>query len=68
MFEWIKKHKALFIIICVMIFIALIGVPFAINLLFKVDTKINVFQAEWSAGDALGSLIESSFNSPFSSN
>ncbi|MBR5826120.1 MAG: hypothetical protein IKY78_03440 [Clostridia bacterium] len=54
MFEWIKKHKALFIIICVMIFIALIGVPFAINLLFKVDTKINVFQAEWSAGDALG--------------
>lgn len=37
-----------------MIFIALIGVPFAINLLFKVDTKINVFQAEWSAGDALG--------------
>ena len=54
MFEWIKKHKALFIIICVMIFVALIGVPFAINLLFKVDTKINAFQAEWSAGDALG--------------
>ena len=54
MFEWIKKHKALFFIICVMIFIALIGVPFAINLLFKVDTNINIFQAEWSAGDALG--------------
>lgn len=54
MFEWIKKHKALFIIICVLILIALIGVPFAINLLFKADTNINVFQAEWSAGDALG--------------
>ena len=54
MFEWIKKHKALFFIICVLILIALIGVPFAINLLFKADTNINVFQAEWSAGDALG--------------
>lgn len=54
MFEWIKKHKVLFIVICVIIFIALIGVPFAINLLFKADTNINVFQAEWSAGDALG--------------
>jgi hypothetical protein len=54
MFEWIKKHKALFIIICVIIFIALIGVPFAINLLFKADTNITVFQAEWSAGDVLG--------------
>ena len=54
MFEWIKKHKVLFIIICVIILIALIGVPFAINLLFKVDTNINVLQAEWSAGDALG--------------
>lgn len=54
MFKWIKKHKALFIIICVLILIALIGIPFAINLLFKVDTKINMFHAEWSAGDALG--------------
>lgn len=54
MFEWIKKHKVLFIIICVIILIALIGVPFAINLLFKADTNINVLQAEWSAGDALG--------------
>ena len=54
MFEWIKKHKALFFIICVIVLIALIGVPFVINLLFKADTNINVFQAEWSAGDALG--------------
>ena len=54
MFEWIKKHKVLFIIIFVIIFVALIGVPFTINLLFKVDTKINVFQPEWSAGEALG--------------
>ena len=54
MFDWIKKHKALFIIICVLILIALIGIPFAINLLFKIGTKISIFQAEWSAGDALG--------------
>ena len=33
-------------VICVIIFFALIGVPFAINLLFKADTNINVFQAE----------------------
>ena len=54
MVAWIKKHKALFIIICVIIFIALVGIPFVINLVFKVDTNINVFQAEWSAGDVLG--------------
>lgn len=54
MVEWIKKHKVLFAIICVMTLVALIGVPFAINLLFKVDTNIDVLHAEWSAGDALG--------------
>lgn len=54
MFEWIKKHKMLFIIMCVIILFVLIGIPFTINLLYKVGTNINVFQAEWSAGDALG--------------
>ena len=54
MYEWIKKHKVLVIITCIIILFSLIGIPFAINLLFKIDAKINVFQAEWSAGDALG--------------
>lgn len=54
MFEWIKKHKILFSMACILFLIALMGVPFVINLLFKVYTDINVFQAEWSAGDALG--------------
>lgn len=54
MIDWIKKHKVLFIIICVLILIALIGIPFVINLLFKIGTDIKMFQAEWSAGDALG--------------
>lgn len=54
MFEWIKKNKVLFIIICIMVFIVLIGVPFGINLLFKIQSNINIFEAEWTAGDALG--------------
>lgn len=54
MFEWIKKHKVLFIIICIIVFIVLIGVPFGINLLFKIQSNINIFEAEWTAGDALG--------------
>jgi hypothetical protein len=54
MFEWIKKNKVLFIIICIIVFIVLIGVPFGINLLFKIQSNINIFEAEWTAGDALG--------------
>lgn len=55
MVEWIKKHKVLFIIICIVVFVVLmIGVPFGINLLFKIESNINIFEAEWTAGDALG--------------
>ena len=54
MFEWIRKHKVLFFVFCAIIAIALIGIPFVINILFKFDANIDVLQAEWSAGDALG--------------
>ena len=54
MFEWIKKNKILFTVICILVFISLAGVPFAINLLFKVNSNISFLEAEWSAGDALG--------------
>lgn len=53
MYEWIKDHKILFIIICFVIVVALLGVPLVINILFKYDFHINIFQAEWTAGDAL---------------
>lgn len=54
MFEWIKKHKISFVLICISVFIFLVGVPFIINLLFKFNSNISVLEAEWSAGDALG--------------
>ena len=55
MFERIKKHKGLcIIIICIAAFVVVIGVPFGINLLFKIQSNINIFEAEWTAGDALG--------------
>lgn len=54
MFEWIKKNKTLFTVICILVFISLAGVPFVINLLFKVNSNISFLEAEWSAGDALG--------------
>ncbi len=52
--EWIKKHKIAVVVICALVVFTLIGVPFLINILFKINTGINVLQAEWSAGDALG--------------
>lgn len=54
MLGWIKKHKILFAIICVIIIVALFGVPFLIHLLFKVNIKVEILQAEWSAGEFLG--------------
>ena len=54
MFDWIKKHKIAFILICLTILLLLIGVPFVINILFKISAAANVFVAEWDAGDALG--------------
>lgn len=54
MFDWIKTHKVIFTIICLTLLIALIGIPLIINLLFKFNSNISIFEAEWSAGDALG--------------
>ncbi len=54
MFEWIKNRKMLFVIICLLILIALLGIPFILNLLFKIGAGTNIIKAEWSAGDALG--------------
>ena len=54
MIDWIKKRKVLFVLICVAILFLLIGVPFIINILFKINAAADIFAAEWSAGDALG--------------
>ena len=54
MLDWIKKHRILFVIVCVIISVALFGVPFLIHLLFKVNIKAEILQAEWSAGEFLG--------------
>ena len=53
MFDWIKKHKIIFSFICIAILFMLFGVPFLINLLYKVDATVDIFAAEWSAGEAL---------------
>lgn len=53
MFDWIKKHKIIFSFICIAILFMLFGVPFLINLLYKVDAAVDIFAAEWSAGEAL---------------
>lgn len=50
MIEKIKKHKAL---ICIGVLFLIVGVPLIIHLLFKIDTNILFFQAEWTAGDVL---------------
>lgn len=54
MLEWIKKHKGTFMLACISVLFLLIGVPLIINILFKTYSSIEIFQAEWSAGDALG--------------
>ena len=50
----LKKHKLLFALICILVLISLVGIPFVINLLFKINSNVSVLEAEWSAGDALG--------------
>ena len=47
--DWIKNHKVLFALICVAILLLLIGVPFIINILFKVPAISEAFVAEWDA-------------------
>ena len=54
MLEWIKKHKGTFMLACISVLFLLIGVPLIINILFKTYSSIEIFQAEWSAGEALG--------------
>lgn len=54
MWEWIKKHKGVTIMACIGIGGILIGVPLIINILFKYSSTIEIFRAEWTAGDALG--------------
>lgn len=54
MLDWIKMNRLKTVVICLVIIIVLIVIPFFINVLFKVDTNIRLLQAEWSAGDALG--------------
>lgn len=44
----------LFALICVVILLLLMGVPFVINILFKINATTDILVAEWSAGDALG--------------
>lgn len=51
MFDWMKKHIG-WIVIGVLIL--LFGVPLAIHILFKLHAPIPFFEAEWTAGDALG--------------
>lgn len=37
MIDWFKKHRVLFALICVVILLLLMGVPFVINILFKIN-------------------------------
>ena len=57
MISWIKKHRITFILLCILILFLLIfitiGIPFIINLLFKINSEINIFHVKWSAGEAL---------------
>ena len=49
-FNWIKKH---WIIVLLLTFLVVLGVPLGIHLLFKIHPRVSFFSAEWSAGDAL---------------
>ena len=49
MIDWFKKHRVLFALICVVILLLLMGVPFVINILFKINATTDILVAEWSA-------------------
>lgn len=52
--EWIKSHKALtFAFLLLLFFIPII----IVQILFQFDTGVTLFQAKWSAGDALNYVI-----------
>lgn len=44
MIDWFKKHRVLFALICVVILLLLMGIPFVINILFKINTT-----TDWTA-------------------
>ena len=50
MFDWLKDHKTLTVVLSIII---ILGIPFFIHCIFKLDSGMNFFKAEWSAGDAL---------------
>lgn len=50
-FLWLKKHVKL---IGFVIFFLIIGGPFVIHMLFKANSAIDFFIAEWTAGEVLG--------------
>ena len=57
MFEWLKAHKKLIMVISVLI---IFGVPLIIHILFKIEAPNSFFVAEWSAGELLsyyGSIL-----------
>ncbi len=57
MFDWLKRHKLLIIIIS---FVIIFGVPLIIHILFKIKAPNSFWVAEWSAGDLLsyyGSIL-----------
>lgn len=53
-FEFIKKHRRAAILLAALAMLLLaLGVPFVVNLLFKVGSGSGFLHAEWDAGDAL---------------
>lgn len=51
MFNWLKKHK---IMVSIVSFVIVLGVPLAIHFAFKIDAVNSLFEAEWTAGELLG--------------
>ena len=57
MFDWLKRHK---ILITIISFVIIFGVPLIIHVLFKIKAPNSFWVAEWSAGDLLsyyGSIL-----------
>ena len=61
--RWIKDHKGISTVLAILTaIIFLFIIPLVINWLFKVASPIELFVAEWEAGDALsfyGALLAS---------
>lgn len=61
--RWIKEHKGISTVLAILTaIIFLFIIPLVINWLFKVASPIEIFVAEWDAGDALsfyGALLAS---------